>query len=165
MKAIDTKIWRGSIIAWLFGCLVGCRHAANSSDVNLAFPYAQVIQLWGYLDCLWTVSGLSMDCQWTVSGLTDWLCDWIFPRHTCLWTASWTTVLTGFVLNMTGFALYMTGFVLHMTWFALNITAFVIKKCNIYWNPWCPDEFLDLKKFKFAFYILLHPMVTIFTLG
>ena len=50
----------GSIFAWLL--FVVCWDADDSSDVTLAFEDAQVIQLGGYLDCLWTVSGLSLDC-------------------------------------------------------------------------------------------------------
>ena len=50
-------------------CSFGC-HAGDSSNLTLAFKYAQVIQLWGYLNCLWTVSGLSLDCLYTVSGLS-----------------------------------------------------------------------------------------------
>ena len=111
IKVIDTQIWRGSIIAWLFGCLVGCRHTGDSSDVTLTFKDAQVIQLWGTLTvsglpldylwtlsglsmdclwnvskmslkCLWTVSGLSLDCLWSVSGLSmDWPTDFLILRH------------------------------------------------------------------------------------
>ena len=36
---IKPKIWRGSIIAWLFSCLFSC-HTENSSNASLAFEDA-----------------------------------------------------------------------------------------------------------------------------
>ena len=104
--------------------LVVCRHYTfYSSDFTLALKDAQVIQLWGYFDCLWTSSGLSLECLWTVFGL---------PQD-CLWTVS---VLS---LNMTEFCpkydsichksdcicTNATVFVLNMTRFALNMAGFV----------------------------------------
>ena len=67
----QTKIWRGSRIAWLVVYLV-TGHADDSSYVTL--------------DCLWTVSRLTLDCLWTVSGLLlD--CRWTASRLSmdCLW--------------------------------------------------------------------------------
>ena len=98
MKAIDSKIWIGSIIAWLFvhsvGWSVGRRHTFDSSDVTQAIKYVQLIQLWVYFDCLWTLFGMSLYCLWTVSGLS----------LDCLWTVS--GLFLDFFWNVSVLSLY-----------------------------------------------------------